>query len=82
MVLYVRLRDGGGQAEIVWSEGGGRHQRLWRLTGDARTLEVGVYVGKVPFGILLDRLQEHPEEVEGCPAELVQEAVEWLRNSK
>jgi hypothetical protein len=53
----------------------------WSVMGTAAALVEGWVIREVPFGILLDRLQECPEEVEGCPAGLVLEAVEWLRKN-
>ncbi len=48
----------------------------YRLLGTAALL----VKGKAPVGVLLDRLEEHPDECE-APAEVVRAAVEWLRRS-
>jgi hypothetical protein len=50
-----------------------------RLKGDSFLLAVGVHQKEVPVGILLDRLEEYPEEVAELPAEQVSEVVRELR---
>lgn len=52
--------------------------RWWHLTGDAKTLAWCVVKGQTPVGILLDRLEEYPEEC-AAPVEVVAEAVRQLR---
>jgi hypothetical protein len=49
------------------------------LLGDCRLLADQYLRCGMPFGILLDRLQECPEEVEGASSEVVSQAVEWMR---
>lgn len=51
----------------------------WALTGDARSLFEAYREGVAPLGILLDRLQECPEEaMHGIPR-VVLEAIEFVR---
>jgi hypothetical protein len=68
-----------GALYIDYTQDGATHNHYWRMAGTAKDLSFGIYVGETPIGILLDRLEECPEEVEGCPVELVREAVQWLR---
>jgi hypothetical protein len=54
------------------------HLKSFRLVGQSRLLTLALPTG-TPIGILLDRLEECPSEVEGADPELVREAVAYLR---
>lgn len=49
------------------------------LGGTSLTLALSAVAGHCPVGILLDRLEEHPEEVEGADPAEVRACVAYLR---
>jgi hypothetical protein len=52
---------------------------IYWLTGTARLLALSTLSG-TPVGILLDRLDECPDEVEGCDPQLLSQMVAYLRS--
>jgi hypothetical protein len=80
-ILSVSLYNNGDYMSLVVDKdyGGDCWQKFWRLTGTAAALAAEVNRFRTPEGILLDRLQEVPEECV-APPELVAAAVNWLRN--
>jgi hypothetical protein len=65
--------------DLLVEDEDGYQGEMFRLRGESRLLADQYLKGGMPFGILLDRLQECPEEVEGASSEVVSQAVEWMR---
>jgi hypothetical protein len=49
------------------------------LRNDSRLLALAVVTGQAPVGVLLDRLEEHPDDAIDMPADLVLQCVQYLR---
>jgi hypothetical protein len=68
--------------------GGNWNPRHYYLSGVARALCEAWFYDKCPVGVLLDRLQEEPEEAQGHRSyeplhqQDVTDAVQWLRENR
>ena len=69
-----------GVGPSVWIlRGGERGGQFYATTGTLTGLLAAYLEGKTPVGVVLDRMQECPEEVKGMAGEVVAEVVSLLR---
>lgn len=57
----------------------GRYVKPYLLIGEVKVLPFMVAADHTPIGILLDRLEEYPEEVADCDPDTVRQCVAYLR---
>ena len=69
-----------GSGPCVWIfPRGRRNGQFFAATGTLTGLIAAYLEGNTPIGVVLDRMEECPEEVQGAEPDLVLAAVGWFR---